>query len=80
MFHILSLTGNCSATGEPAGCWSVGQTCNAALARVDDFASELLAFLEAYDLKGPVLGESQSSNGSAASSCSLPAMAIHASV
>ncbi len=55
MYHILSITTNCSAAGAPAGCWTAGDTCQAALSRVDDFADELMAFLEAYSLKGPVL-------------------------
>lgn len=55
MYHILSITTNCSASGTPAGCWTAGDTCQAALKRADDFADELMTFLEAYNLKGPVL-------------------------
>jgi hypothetical protein len=52
MYHTLDIEANCSATGTPAGCWTAGVTCNAALARVDDFATEVVAWLEAYSLTG----------------------------
>ena len=52
MYKTLVISQNCSASGEPAGCWTAGDTCNNALARVDDFAAELLTWLEAYKMKG----------------------------
>ena len=52
MYATLALTANCSVTGTPAGCWSMGDSCNAALARVDDFTTSILNFMELNDLKG----------------------------
>jgi hypothetical protein len=52
MYHTLSIYGNCSATGTPAGCWSVGQTCSNALARAEGFTTEIMGWLDAYQLKG----------------------------
>ena len=52
MYLTLTIDGNCSASGTPAGCWSVGQTCSNALARADDFTAEIVGWLDAYRLKG----------------------------
>ena len=52
MYHTLSIVGNCSASGTPAGCWTVGDSCSAALSRVDDFTEEIMGWLDAYQLKG----------------------------
>ena len=48
----LSLGANCSATGTPAGCWSAGATCRAALARGDAFANDVMKLIGDYGLKG----------------------------
>ena len=55
MYMTFAMEQNCSASGTPQGCWSVGQTCRAALARGDAFRQEVLAIAEAYDLKGIML-------------------------
>eukprot|EP01047_Picozoa_sp_COSAG01_P053598 COSAG01_NODE_5762_length_4048_cov_3.069385_3_plen_254_part_00 len=52
MYKTLVIYQNCSASGTPAGCWTAGDTCNAALARVDDFTTELVDWLDAYSMKG----------------------------
>ena len=41
-YATLALARNCSDTGTPKGCWSMGDSCNAALARVDDFTASIL--------------------------------------
>jgi hypothetical protein len=43
MYASVALANNCSETGgTPAGCWSMGDSCTAALARVDAFSTEVL--------------------------------------
>ena len=52
MYMTLVIYQNCSATNPDPDCWTPGDTCEAALARVDDFGTELLGWIEAYGLKG----------------------------
>ena len=40
----------CNISGGPAGCWTAGDSCNAALGRVDAFADEVMGLIEAYGL------------------------------
>ena len=42
MYASLALASNCSVSGAPTGCWSMGDSCNAALARADAFSAEVL--------------------------------------
>ena len=52
MYATLALARNCSDKGTPKGCWSMGDSCNAALARVDDFTASILDLMVRNDLKG----------------------------
>ena len=52
-FATIALTTNCSQAAQPQqACWSAGDTCRAALRRGPAFTAELMAFLQAYDLRG----------------------------
>ena len=52
MYQTLVIYQNCSAKNTDPDCWTPGDTCEQALARVDDFGEELLGMIEAYKLKG----------------------------
>lgn len=52
MYGTIMLKGNCSASGTPSGCWSVGASCRAALARKEAFTQEVLSFIKTWQLAG----------------------------